>query len=877
MWWQQFSIPQAIASSPVKAIRRLNVRTVLPADLAPLDALAHNLRWSWHEPTRELFRAIDPHLWEQLGDDPMRMLSEVSAERLEELAGDHGFVEWVRHLDGDLRDYLEREHWYQHREGDSPRAIAYFSPEFGVAAALPQYSGGLGILAGDHLKAASDIGVPIIGVGLFYRSGYFRQALSRDGWQTETYPVLDPDSMPLRLLRDHDGRAVYLSVGMPGGQTLDFRIWVAQVGRVPLLLLDSDVATNARPERDVTDRLYGGGQEDRLRQEMLLGIGGVRAIRRYCELTGHPAPEVFHSNEGHAGFLGLERIRELMSGPDSLGFDTALEVVRAGTVFTTHTPVPAGIDRFSRDLITQYFSGDSGGENAFVDLPIDRILALGAEDYDGGDPAVFNMAVMGMRLSQRRNGVSLLHGAVSRSMFNGLWPGFDAGDVPITSITNGVHAPTWVAPEIWKLAVDRGAQDLAEQPHGWELLGDVPDDALWWIKRTLRERLVHMARHRLRRSWLRRGATEAELGWIDGVLDPDILTVGFARRVPSYKRLTLMLRDPDRLRSLLLDPDRPVQLVIAGKAHPADDGGKRLIQQLVEFADDPQVRHRIVFLPNYEIAMATVLYPGCDVWLNNPIRPLEASGTSGMKAALNGALNLSILDGWWDEWFDGENGWAIPTANGVEDAERRDDLEAAALYDLIESSVAPTFYSRGDDQVPHRWVEMLRHTLKTLGPKVLASRMVREYVERLYVPAADASRQMLAEGMALGKEIAEWKERVLGEWPGVAVEHVDVSIPDAQPSLGAEVDVHAYVHLGGLSPQDVLVQIAYGRVDADDVITAPTVEVLTMQEGYDGGRWRFDGRMPLDRTGPFGYTVRVLPSHVGLASPADLGVLAVPR
>jgi glycogen phosphorylase len=861
---------KAIASVVVRAIRRLNVRTVLPEPLAPLDALAHNLRWSWHQPTRDLFAAMDPEIWDAVNQDPMRLLAEVSSERLEELAGDQGFVDWVNHIAGDLADYLDREHWYQHREGNGPRAIAYFSPEFGVAAALPQYSGGLGILAGDHLKAASDIGVPIIGVGLFYRSGYFRQALSRDGWQTETYPVLDPDSMPLQLLRDDEGNAVYLNVGMPGGRSLDFRIWVAQVGRVPLLMMDSDVATNAQPERDVTDRLYGGGHEHRLRQEMLLGIGGVRAVRRFCEITGHSSPEVFHSNEGHAGFLGLERIRELMGDP-GLPFDEALEVVRAGTVFTTHTPVPAGIDRFPRELIEQYFTTDTTPA-----LPIDRVLALGAEDYEGGDPGVFNMAVMGLRLSQRANGVSLLHGAVSRSMFNGLWPDFDAPDVPITSITNGVHAPTWTAPEIWNLAVERGAEDLAEQPYGWELLGDLPDDTLWWTKRTLRERLVHMARQRMRKSWIRRGATEAELGWIDGVLDPDVLTIGFARRVPSYKRLTLMLRDPERLRSLLLDPERPIQVVVAGKAHPDDEGGKRLIQQLVRFSDDPEVRHRIAFLPNYEIAMATVLYPGCDVWLNNPIRPLEASGTSGMKAALNGALNLSILDGWWDEWFDGENGWAIPTANGVDDPERRDDLEAAALYDLIESSVAPTFYGRGDDDIPHRWVEMMRHTLKTLGPKVLASRMVREYVERLYVPAADASREVLNDGMALGRELASWKTRVRAQWHSVAVEHVDVSIPDAQPALGVEVPLRAYVHLGELAPDDVRVQVVFGRVDLDDVIAAPTVVDLAPAEAYDGGRWRFDGQMPLDRTGPFGYTVRVLPRHEGLASIADMGLIRVP-
>lgn len=858
--------------APVRAIRRFNVRTVLPEALEGLTELAHNLRWSWHLPTRDLFASIEPRLWAEVNADPIRLLGEVSAERFAELAADDGFVQWVSHCRGDLHDYLTRDHWYQQSRGHGPASIAYFSPEFGVAAALPQYSGGLGILAGDHLKSASDLGVPIIGVGLFYRSGYFRQQLAADGWQSETYPVLDPDAMPLRLLRDNEGEAVYGSVGLPDGRSLDFRIWVASVGRVPLLLLDSDVATNDHAERDVTDRLYGGGNEHRLRQELLLGVGGVRAIRAYCAVSGVPAPEVFHSNEGHAGFLGLERIRELVQGSADLSFDEAFEIVRAGTVFTTHTPVPAGIDRFDMSLIRRYF----GGDNAAAGVPLERIEALGAETFVGGDLDVFNMAVMGLRLSQRANGVSLLHGGVSRSMFNGLWPDFDTDEVPIISITNGVHAPTWVAPEVWQLAEEKIGPALTEEGQGWDAIGDIQDDAIWSTKRTLRENLVADARDRLRKSWLQRGATDAELGWVDSVLDPDVLTIGFARRVPSYKRLTLMLRDPDRLRELLLHPEHPIQIVVAGKSHPADDGGKRLIQQLVAFADDPLVRHRIVFLPNYDISMATLLYPGCDVWLNNPIRPLEASGTSGMKAALNGALNLSIMDGWWDEWFDGENGWAIPTADGVLDEDRRDDLEAAALYDLIENSVAPTFYGRDDAGLPRRWIHLVRHTLRTLGPKVLASRMVREYVDRLYIPASNAARRCAEDDFSFGREMTFWKAQVREQWPEVAVEHVDVSFADEGPALGSPVPIRAYVHLAKLRPQDVEVQAISGRVNGVDDISEVCTDVLEVAEGYVDGRWRFEGALTLDRTGPVGYTVRIVPRHVGLSSTADMGLVALP-
>ncbi|WP_419997944.1 alpha-glucan family phosphorylase [Streptomyces boninensis] len=871
----------------MKAIRRFTVRPVLPEPLRPLSELSRNLRWSWHPETRELFESVDPDRWRETGGDPVRLLGSVATERLTALAADDGFLRRLEAVREDLRDYTTGPRWYQQTQqdgGDLPAGIAYFSPEFGITGALPQYSGGLGILAGDHLKAASDLGVPLIGVGLLYRHGYFRQSLSREGWQQEHYPVLDPNELPLARLAEDDGRPVQLRLALPGGRSLRAEVWVATVGRVPLLLLDSDVDENAPSERDVTDRLYGGGSEHRLLQEMLLGIGGVRAVRAYCRLTGHATPEVFHTNEGHAGFLGLERIRELTAeAKGTLGFQAALEAVRSGTVFTTHTPVPAGIDRFDRELVARHLGDD--GELPGIDA--EQVLRLGMESYPGGEPNCFNMAVMGLRLAQRANGVSTLHGSVSRAMFAGLWPGFDPEEVPIASVTNGVHAPTWVAPEVFRLGARQiGAQRTEDAlsvgaSERWDAVLEIPDRDVWELRRSLRAQLVEEVRTRLRASWRERGAGSAELGWIDGVLDPDVLTIGFARRVPSYKRLTLMLRDRDRLMDLLLHPDRPVQIVVAGKAHPADDGGKALIQELVRFADDPRVRHRIVFLPDYGMTMAQKLYTGCDVWLNNPLRPLEACGTSGMKAALNGCLNLSIRDGWWDEWYEPDFGWAIPTADGsATDDERRDELEAAAIYTLLEERVTPRFYDTtgtggtAGSGLPGRWIDMVRQTLVHLGPKVLAGRMVREYVERLYAPAARAHRALTPDVAA---ELAEWKARVRGAWPRVAVEHVEASAQPAAAELGSTLNLRVRVTLGELAPDEVEVQAVAGRVDGEDRITEAATVALKAAAGPDlEGRWVYEGPLSLDRTGAFGYTVRVLPSHRLLASAAELGLVAVP-
>ncbi|MFS0715544.1 alpha-glucan family phosphorylase [Arthrobacter sp. 1P04PC] len=869
----------------MKAIRRFTVRTVLPEPIRPLARLATNLRWSWHLPTRELFEQLNPAIWAESAQDPVTFLGLVSREELQRLAADQDVVRRVHEAAADLDQYLEQPRWYQSLGEDAPRCIAYFSPEFGITEVLPQYSGGLGILAGDHLKAASDLGVPLIGVGLLYQAGYFKQSLSRDAWQQETYPVLDPDGLPLTLLReaspDGNGRPVEISLPLPHGRRLLAHVWRADVGRVPLLLLDSNVAGNDDAARGITDRLYGGGGDHRLQQELLLGMGGVKALRAYQRLTGAPAPEVFHTNEGHAGFLGVERIQELMSGDTALGWDEALTAGRASTVFTTHTPVPAGIDRFEISQIEHFFSAGLA-----PDVPLDKILDLGREDFADGNPFVFNMAVMGLRLAQRANGVAKLHGVVSRGMFAALWPGFDHAEVPITSVTNGVHVPTWVDPRVSQLARDRFGAD-AESEGRWDLAYNVSDEELWALRREMRVSLVEDVRRRLRAAWKKRGAADAELSWTDSVLDPDVLTVGFARRVPTYKRLTLMLRDPARLKALLLHETHPIQLVIAGKSHPADDAGKKMIQDLVRFTDDPAVRHRIVFLPNYDIAMARTLFPGCDVWLNNPLRPLEACGTSGMKAAINGSLNLSVLDGWWDEMYDGENGWAIPTANNDASPEERDDIEAAALYELLETQVAPKFYGltvsdgagaagpsqSGPQAVPTHWVSMIKHTMTHLGPAVSAERMLKDYVNVLYRPAALAGRQASAHGYAEAKSLAAWCSTVRAAWPQIQVEHVDSVGVSEDPQIGDDLQVNAYIALHDLPPEDVAVEVAYGRAEDSDELTDVTVVELTSVEDLGKGRYLFSGTLVIDRSGSFGYTIRVLPKHAGLASKAELGLI----
>jgi starch phosphorylase len=701
----------------------------LPAGLEPLDRLARNLAWTWEEQIAAVLGEVDPDGLVAASGNPVAMLAAVPPARLEALAGDAGFRERLARAEARLHERLGAPSWYAGLP-DAPAAIAYFSPEFGLSEALPQYSGGLGILAGDHLKAASDLGVPIVGIGLFYRNGYFRQVLTAGGAQEEEFVELDPAVLPMARVRGADGEPVAIAVPLPGA-TMHVALWRVDVGRVQLLLLDTDVDANAPAERTVTDKLYGGDSEHRLRQEILLGIGGVKALAA-CGIE----PAVFHMNEGHAGFLALERVRGLVA--DGVDPEHALRLVRAHTVFTTHTPVPAGIDRFSHELMGRYF----GPDGVQTGLALERLLALGAEV--GGDAHVFNMAALGIRMAARVNGVSRLHGSVARAMFAPLFPGIAVDDVPITHVTNGVHAETWVGPEFSALYRGRLGDGYGSRQDGWDHLASISDEELFEARADARLRLVDEVRRRLARQASERGEGASESAWLGGVLDPQALTLGFARRVPTYKRLTLLLHERERLTRILTSAERPVQLLVAGKAHPHDSDGKRLIEEFGAFAAGRDVRHRVIMLADYDMALANVLVSGVDVWLNTPLRPLEACGTSGMKAALNGVLNLSILDGWWDECYAPAFGWAIPSAEepGLDPA-IRDAREAASILDLIEHELAPRFYDR-DGGLPQAWLEMIRRTLCELAPQLLATRMLRDYVQELYLPTAAAPEAVAA-------------------------------------------------------------------------------------------------------------------------------------
>jgi len=830
----------------MKAVASFIVQPRVPEELAPLVQIAHNLRWAWDQRSQELFRWVDPKVWESSGHDPVRLLGLVPPARLDELAADPPFLTYQAEVAAELRRYVESPGWFRGRTGSPLRSVAYFSPEFGITEALPQYSGGLGVLAGDHLKAASGLNVPLVGVGLLYRHAYFHQELGTDGWQLERYPTLDPHTMPIEPVE-----GVTVTVDLAGAP-LHAQVWRVRVGRVLLYLLDADVEPNDDDRRQVTDRLYGGDNEHRLRQEILLGMGGVRALAALDQ-----SPQLFHMNEGHAGFCTLERIRSLV-GDEGLRIPEAIEAVRASTVFTTHTPVPAGIDRFPRPLIERYFSGWA----ADAGMSMDALMDLGHEPGDAPD-APFNMAVLGLRLSGIANGVSKLHGAVSRRMFRSLWPGVPTVEVPITSVTNGVHARTWVSRELNDVLERRVMPEWPEAgPDRWVHLADAPDDELWRVRSVGRERLVGFIRERLRSAAAARG--ETDLDWCAEAFDPTALTIGWARRFATYKRATLLLAQPDRLRRLLTSTDAPVQIVFAGKAHPADDHGKEMIRDIVSACRDPELRTRMAFIEDYDMAVARFLYQGCDVWLNTPRRPLEACGTSGMKAALNGALNCSILDGWFDELYDGDNGWAIVSAERHEDLVRRDDAEGSSLYDLLEGQIVPMFYDRRlRGPTPHRWVQRVKSSLISLGPEVSASRMVREYVTEIYEPLAGQATTLAADGHRRARSLAGWKERVRAAWPAVAI--AEVTADDAPAELGAARRVSASVELGSLEPADVEVQLLHGPVGPDGELDGATVVAMDLS----GRQWT--GDLVCAAAGRYGYTVRVVPRHPDLRSFVELG------
>jgi starch phosphorylase len=837
-----------------------HVTPSLPARLRCLHEISLNLRWSWDHPTIELFRALDRDLWEETGHNPRLMLGRIDQKRLAELETDEAFLAQLDRVWASLDSYLGTAGWFAraHPEALSLR-VAYFSAEFGLTECVPNYAGGLGILAGDHLKSASDLGIPLVGVGLLYQGGYFRQYLNPDGWQQETYPINDFHNLPVQPVKNDAGTPLMVDMEFPG-RRLCAQVWKIEVGRIPLYLLDTNVAENNAADRRVTAALYSGDRELRIQQEIVLGIGGMRALKA---LGIHPT--VCHMNEGHSAFLGLERTRMLME-EFGLPYTSARQVGAAGNVFTTHTPVPAGFDRFEPGLMEVYFRNYAQQ----LGLTLDQLLAYGRQNaQDRGES--FNMAYLAARHGSYANGVSKLHGEVTRKMAQPMWPNWPLHEVPIGSVTNGIHARSWISMEM-NVLLDRylGPRWAEEPADGvvWNRLDRIPDQELWRVHEIRRERLVHYARARLAAQLKNRGGTDSAILQAQSALSPDSLTIGFARRFATYKRATLLLQDKDRLVRLLTNADRPLQILLAGKAHPHDDSGKDLIRQILHFARDAGVRHNLVFLEDYDISVARYLVTGVDVWLNTPRRPNEASGTSGMKVLANGGLNLSVLDGWWAEGYDRRVGWSIGNGEDYTDEVYQDRVESNALYNLLEQEVVPLFYDRDEDGLPRGWIAMMKASMKKLSPMFSTNRMVAEYTERFYIPASGRHLRLADNGAARVKPLVEWRRRIHNLGPQVRVVRVEAATGQ-EALVGSKLKVGAVVQLGGLSPSDVRVQVYWGPVNEEGSIVEGVASEMRYL-GHDGGEHHYEGDVDCRQSGSCGLAVRVAPFHEDAILPYEM-------
>jgi len=847
-----------------KMLHKFTVVPSLTDELIALQRVAYNLWWCWEPDAINLFRRLDAELWQATRHNPVEMLGILQQTTLENLKSDEGFMAHLRMVDEKLADYLAEKTWFLKTcNGSSQMKVAYFSMEFGLHESLPVYSGGLGILAGDHLKSASDLGLPLAGVGLLYRQGYFRQYLNNEGWQQEYYPENDFYNLPLTLERDEKG--VPLSVELEfGPRKFKVHIWRVQVGRVPLYLLDTNLEENSPGDRLITAQLYGGDQEMRILQEILLGIGGIRALRALGIF-----PNVCHMNEGHAAFLALERIRLLMERR-GIGFKEAREVVSAGNVFTTHTPVEAGIDHFPADLLERYF----GKYYRSLGLNRDEFLGLGRQNPKNSQES-FCMAVLALKLAGHANGVSELHGEVSRKMWKNTWPELPEEQLPLSSITNGVHTRTWMSNHMASLLVRYLGTRWLDDPtdhNVWRRVSRIPDAELWRTRQSCRERLVDFARKRLKEQMIKVGATVKEIATAEEVLDPEVLTIGFARRFATYKRGTLLMRDLDRLARILNNPEMPVQIIFAGKAHPQDQEGKELIRQINQVSDMERFRHRIVFIEDYDMEVARHLVQGVDVWLNTPRRPLEASGTSGMKVAFNGGLNLSILDGWWCEGYQGNNGWAIGKGEVYEDTEYQNQVESRAIYDLLEKEIVPHFYDRGSDGIPRSWIATMKASIQSLCPVFSTDRMVQEYAVRSYMPSYGQWKQLVDDNLALALDLARWKERVFTAWQQVRIEEASAQVSDAV-AVGSLVPVHAKVALGGIPVEDVAVEGYFGVLDSTGNIKGGETVPLEKVTPAGDGLHLFSGMMECRFCGRHGFMLRIMPRHKVLGNVYEPGFL----
>ena len=835
----------------MNVIGKVTVLPQLPPPIARLSELAYNLYWSWTPHAQRLYQDLSPELWERFQHNPVRLLLEVDQGRLNAAAQDAEYLGRYAAVMADFDAYMGKKDTWAVSNAQNMKPVAYFSMEYAFHESLPIYSGGLGVLAGDHCKSASDLNIPFTAVGMLFHQGYFRQLFDKDGWQNEAYDELDLTTLPIKPALNGAGEEVRVSVRI-AGREIAVKVWTLQVGRIRVLLLDTKLSENSEDDQKLTARLYGGNQELRVQQYVLLGVAGIRALRA----LGVPA-EVYHMNEGHAALMSLERMREYVAG--GLDFRTAAETAASSTLFTTHTPVAAGNDAFTFELMDKYIGEWPG----LLHAGRDELYGLARHDqmWDGHLVPAFSMTVFALNMSRAANGVSELHGEVSRGMWNFLYPGAEENEVPIGHVTNGAHNLTFTSQKMRDLlstVLPENWTERLEDEAMWQAVEQLSDEQLSDVQREMKREMIDFIRGRVREQLRRNGASAADLAATENLLDENTLTIGFARRFATYKRATLLLRDKKRLAAIVNHPERPVQFVFAGKAHPADNPGKAFIQEIYRVSQEPEFKGKIVILENYDMHVARHLVQGVDIWLNNPRRPLEASGTSGMKASFNGSPNFSVLDGWWREGYDGTNGWPIGEEREYADLNVQDDADAFDLYQRLETEIAPRYYGRGEGQ--ESWAHTVRDAIETVSPRFSMQRQVIDYVRQYYIPLSIRGEKLSENGSTRAREIAAWKAWVRQQWPHTSIS-AQANLPaTAQP--GQKVTVSARVDPAGIRPEELRVEAVLRR--GDEVLRFP----LTHGEGH-----HYSADIPLDDSGLYSVGVRMLPLIEGLSNDLEAALI----
>lgn len=844
-------------------IGRIKVTTDIPERITGLKDISMNLWWSWNSEAIDLFRSIDLALWDKLSHNPVRFLQEVSSKKLGEKLSDTDFINRYDEVMRKFTDYMNTDDtWFNKNYPDlKNRRIVYFSAEYGLHEILPVYSGGLGILSGDHCKSASDLGLPLTAVGLFYKQGYFEQHINAEGWQETRFTDLNYSGLPVHPVYDGSGKPLTIYVEL-SGRTVYARIWRIDIGRVKLYLMDTDIAENKENDRALTERLYGGDQETRIQQEIILGIGGMRAL----DALGVKG-SAFHMNEGHSAFMSLELARKLVA-EKNLPFREAREIVLSSCIFTTHTPVPAGNDMFPPEMMDRYF-GNYWGR---LGIGRDEFMGLGTKP---GDLNHFNMTILALNMSGSRNGVSKLHGAVSRKIYHSVWPQLPEEEVPITHITNGIHTMTWLAPS-FKYLFDKYLspdwQSRMFELKAWEGIDHIPDEEIWKTHMVLKAKMVKFIAEKLKKQYLQNGVLLlSEVSELDNQIDGQTLTIGFARRFATYKRANLIFRDLSRIEKILNDKSMPVQIIFAGKAHPADRPAHEIIKNIHDIARNEGFRGKIFLVENYNMTIARHLVQGVDVWMNNPRRPLEASGTSGQKAAINGVLNFSIMDGWWCEGYNGTNGWVIGDDTPYGNEQQQDDADSKSIYETLERDIIPLFYHRDDNGIPAGWVKRMKESIKTLAPVYGTHRMVKEYTERMYLPSIMRNIRIEESQYQLVRSLVDWKQTVGREWPNVVITaDQDIhGLVDHNLLSGHDLVLNATVQLSALTPDDVRVEVYYGPMADNSIINGTAAEMKVIRQ-TDASAFLYEAKICLTEGGEYGYSFRVIPHHPNMMNKFDL-------